>query len=88
MRSAEMHALRREGLQSVMLPDPDAIAECRQGSVECVTLLSPESDFCVPRIKVRGQRDPVTIIGSAAPIAPDETIECTGPRPTWDAGCN
>lgn len=30
------------------------------------------------RIKVRGQRDLVTVIGSAATITPGETIECTG----------
>ena len=36
-----------------MLPDQDAIAEHLQGLVERVTFHSPESGFCVPRIKVR-----------------------------------
>jgi exodeoxyribonuclease V alpha subunit len=49
-----------------------------QGSVERVTFHSPESGFCVLRIKVRGQRELVTVIGSAATITPGEYIECTG----------
>ena len=61
-----------------MLPDPDATAEHLQGSVERVTFHSPESGFCVLRIKVRGHRELVTVIGSAATITPGETIECTG----------
>ncbi len=46
-----------------MFPDPDTTAERLQGSVERVTFNSPESGFCVLRIKVRGQRDLVTVIG-------------------------
>ena len=61
-----------------MLPDPDTTAEHLQGSVERVTFHSPESGFCVLRIKVRGQRDLVTVIGSAATITPGEYVECTG----------
>ncbi|MGB5299042.1 MAG: hypothetical protein WBN48_09980, partial [Thiogranum sp.] len=63
-----------------MFPDPDATAERLQGSVERVTFHSPESGFCVLRVKVRGQRDLVTVIGSAATITPGEHVECTG---TW-----
>jgi len=63
-----------------MFPDPDAATEHLQGSVERVTFHSPESGFCVLRIKVRGQRDLVTVIGSAATITPGEHVECTG---TW-----
>ncbi len=61
-----------------MVPDPDTTAEHLQGSVERVTFHSPESGFCVLRIKVRGQRDLVTVIGSAATITPGEYVECTG----------
>ena len=61
-----------------MFPHPDATAERLQGSVERVTFHSPESGFCVLRIKVRGQRDLVTVIGSAATITPGEYVECTG----------
>jgi len=52
--------------------------EYLQGSVERVTFHSPESGFCVLRVKVRGQRDLVTVIGSAASITPGEYVECAG----------
>ncbi len=48
------------------------------GSVERVTFHSPESGFCVLRLKVRGERDLVTVIGSAATVTPGEYCECQG----------
>ena len=48
------------------------------GSVERVTFHSEESGFCVLRVKVRGQRDLVTVIGSAACVTPGEYLECQG----------
>ena len=50
------------------------------GSLERVTFHSEESGFCVLRTKVKGRRDLVTVIGSAASITPGEYIECIG---TW-----
>ena len=61
-----------------MFPDPEATTERLQGSVERVTFHSPESGFCVLRVKVRGQRELVTVIGSAATITPGEYVECAG----------
>ena len=51
------------------------------GLVERVTFHSPESGFCVLRVKVRGQRDLVTVLGSAASIQPGEFIQASG---RWD----
>ncbi|WP_295392012.1 ATP-dependent RecD-like DNA helicase [uncultured Thiodictyon sp.] len=48
------------------------------GSIERVTFHSEESGFCVLRVKVRGQRDLVTVIGSAACVTPGEYLECQG----------
>ncbi|WP_295445327.1 ATP-dependent RecD-like DNA helicase [uncultured Thiodictyon sp.] len=48
------------------------------GSIERVTFHSQESGFCVLRVKVRGQRDLVTVIGSAACVTPGEYLECQG----------
>jgi exodeoxyribonuclease V alpha subunit len=48
------------------------------GSVERVTFHSEESGFSVLRVKVRGQRDLVTVIGSTASITPGEYVECLG----------
>jgi exodeoxyribonuclease V alpha subunit len=58
----------------------DTPVERLAGSVECVTFHSEESGFCVLRVKVKGERELVTVIGSAASITPGEYIECIG---TW-----
>ena len=62
-------------------PDPkhcDPPAERLQGSVERVTFHSEESGFCVLRVRVRGQRDPVTVVGTAAVVTAGEYVECEG----------
>ncbi len=50
------------------------------GSVERVTFHSEESGFCVLRVKVKGRRELVTVVGSAASITAGEFVECFG---TW-----
>jgi len=64
------------GYEDRMPPDPPS--ERLQGSVERVTFHSEASGFCVLRVKVKGQRDLVTVIGSAASITPGEYVECEG----------
>ncbi len=53
-------------------------AEHLSGSVERVTFHSEETGFCVLRVKVRGRRELVTVIGSAASITAGEYVECLG----------
>ena len=48
------------------------------GAVERVTFHSPESGFCVLRLKVRGQRDLVTLTGQAASVTAGEYVEADG----------
>src|SRR6266516_176255 len=48
------------------------------GAVERVTFHSEETGFCVLRVKVRGQRDLVTVVGTAATITPGEYVEGEG----------
>jgi exodeoxyribonuclease V alpha subunit len=48
------------------------------GLVERVTFHSAESGFCVLRVKVRGQSDLVTVLGSAAEIHAGEHIQASG----------
>lgn len=48
------------------------------GSVERVTFHNDESGFCVLRVKVRGRRELVTVVGSAASVTPGEFVECLG----------
>ena len=51
------------------------------GLVERVTFHSQETGFCVLRIKVRGHRELVTVLGSAASVQPGEFVQCSG---RWD----
>ena len=48
------------------------------GSVERITFHNADSGFCVLRVKVRGQRDLVTITGHAAAIGAGEFIDAEG----------
>src|SRR5687768_16389606 len=48
------------------------------GAVERITFHSEETGFCVLRVKVRGQRELVTVVGNAATITPGEYIEGQG----------
>ena len=58
------------------LPPTEALA----GLVERVTFHNAETGFCVLRVKVRGQRDLVTVVGHAASIAAGEWVQLSG---TW-----
>jgi exodeoxyribonuclease V alpha subunit len=49
-----------------------------QGSVERITFHSEENGFCVVRVKVKGQKDFITVIGNAASISLGEYLECKG----------
>lgn len=55
-------------------PPRDHIA----GSVERVTFHNADTGFCVLRLKVKGQRDLVTLTGHAAAISAGEYVEATG----------
>ena len=54
------------------------VREPLSGLVERVTFHSGETGFCVLRVKVRGQRDLVTVLGSAAEIHGGEHIQASG----------
>ena len=49
-----------------------------QGLVERVTFHSEDTGFCVLQVKVRGQRDLVTVVGNAAAVNPGEQLDCGG----------
>jgi len=51
--------------------------ETLAGSIERVTYHG-DSGFCVLRVKLRGHRDLVTVIGSAASVTAGEYLECSG----------
>jgi mannose-6-phosphate isomerase-like protein (cupin superfamily) len=52
--------------------------EVLAGLVERVTFHNPENGFCVLRIKARGHRDLVTIVGHAAMISAGEWLTASG----------
>jgi exodeoxyribonuclease V alpha subunit len=52
--------------------------EILAGLVDRVTFHNPENGFCVLRVKARGQRDLITVIGHAAVISAGEFIQASG----------
>ena len=59
-------------------PEPGGDREVLAGLVERVTFHNPENGFCVLRIKARGHRDLVTVVGHAAMIGAGEWITASG----------
>jgi hypothetical protein len=57
---------------------PLAEREALAGLVERVTFHNPETGFCVLRVKVRGQRELVTVVGAAATVSAGEFIQASG----------
>ena len=49
-----------------------------KGHIERVTFSSEETAFCVCRLKVKGERDLVTIVGNMVNPVPGEFVELTG----------
>src|SRR6478609_8026866 len=64
--------------ESVSASQPDH--EVLAGNVERVTFHNPENGFCVLRVKARGHRDLVTVVGRAALISAGEFVQMSG---TW-----
>ncbi|MDR3748627.1 MAG: ATP-dependent RecD-like DNA helicase [Acidobacteriota bacterium] len=58
-------------------PDKASTEEV-SGLIERVTFHNEESGFCVLRVKVRGQRDEVTVLGSLPSVSAGEWLEAEG----------
>jgi exodeoxyribonuclease V alpha subunit len=54
--------------------------EVLAGLVDRVTFHNSENGFCVLRVKARGQRDLITLVGHAAMISAGEFVQASG---TW-----
>jgi len=52
--------------------------EVLAGLVERVTFHNADNGFCVPRVKARGQRDLITVLGHAAIISAGEFVQASG----------
>src|SRR6478672_9348806 len=55
-----------------------AATEVLAGLVERVTFHNAENGFCVLRVKARGQRDLITVLGHAAMISAGEFVQASG----------
>ena len=76
MAEARTRAKRRPpaGPAELDFGDPNRVA----GTVERVTFHSEETGFCVLRVNAPRRREPVTVVGSAASVAPGEFVEAQG----------
>lgn len=61
-----------------VLTAPEAPAEALSGLVERVVFHNPDTGFCVLRVKLAEQREPVTVVGECASVAPGEAVRATG----------
>ena len=59
---------------------PASPTEVLAGLVDRVTFHNPDNGFCVLRVKARGQRDQITVLGHAAMISAGEFVQASG---TW-----
>src|ERR1700716_2356979 len=62
----------------VQPPRTSMPTEILAGLVERVTFHNTENGFCVLRVKARGQRDLITVLGHAAMISAGEFIQASG----------
>ena len=66
-------------IATVVLPaGTNAATEALAGLVERVTFHNEENGFCVLRVKARGQRDLITVLGHAAMISAGEFVQASG----------
>ena len=74
-------ALSRIDLHHVLMreaPRTSTPTEVLAGLVDRVTFHNAENGFCVLRVKARGQRDLITVLGHAAMISAGEFVQASG----------
>ena len=65
-------------MNAAATPERSTPSEQISGPIERVTFHSDESGFCVLRVKVKGQRDEVTVIGSLPSVSAGEWLVADG----------
>jgi len=78
METLDPRSLRLQTLPTATQEPTRAAGEAIAGLVERVTFHNPDNGFCVLRIKARGQRDLVTVVGYAPVISAGEFVQATG----------
>jgi exodeoxyribonuclease V alpha subunit len=61
-----------------MAANNNPTTEVLAGLVEHVTFHNEDNGFCVLRVKARGKREPITVVGHAAVISAGEFIQASG----------
>jgi len=64
--------------EQTLTPQTRTAHESLNGTIERVTYHNEESGFCVLRLKVKNNRDLVTVVGSAMTVTPGEFVDCQG----------
>ena len=59
-------------------PERNATTEEISGLIERVTFHNDDSGFCVLRMKIKGQREETTVIGSLPSVTAGEWLEAEG----------
>ena len=73
-----MSHIVKERIRHSMAVNTNPRTEVFAGLVERVTFHNEENGFCVLRVKARGKRDLVTVVGHAAVISAGEFIQASG----------
>ena len=60
------------------MPDPSAHLESLAGAIERVTFFNEENGFAVLKVKVKGHREPVTVLGSLPCVSAGEWLTAEG----------
>lgn len=60
------------------MPEEKKVLEKLHGQIERITFHNAENGFSVLRVKVKGQKDPIIVVGTAINLAVGENIEATG----------
>jgi hypothetical protein len=61
--------------------------EALAGLVERVTFHNPDNGFCVLRVKARGQRELITVVGHAATVTAGEFVQMSGSVQRMGGSC-
>jgi len=64
--------------QARSAPHGGSLPESLSGLVERVTFFNEENGFCVLKVKVAGQREPVTVVGTMPSANPGEWLTAQG----------
>src|SRR4051795_1507379 len=59
-------------------PDERGGGIALDGAVERVTFYNPENGFSVVRLRLRGRREPIAVVGTLPAVQPGETLALTG----------